>query len=57
MKVIALLPFKNEEWVLKSYLYSVSQICDQIIAIDDESIDGSSKILEDSGATVYSSTK
>ena len=57
MKVIALLPFKNEEWVLKSYLHSVSQVCDQIIAIDDESIDGSSKILEDNGATVYSSTK
>ena len=57
MKIIALLPFKNEEWCLPSYLYNTSKIVDEIIAIDDESIDGSSKILEDSGATVYSSTK
>ena len=57
MKVIALLPFKNEEWVLPSYLHSIKRICDEIIAIDDGSIDSSSKILETAGAKVYTSEK
>ena len=56
MKVVALLPFKNEEWVLNSYLHTVTKICDEIIAIDDESIDNSAQILRDAGAKVYSST-
>ena len=55
MKVIALLPFKNEEWCLPSYLYNTSKIVDEIIAIDDGSTDNSKKILEDAGAKVYSS--
>ena len=54
MKVIALLPFKNEEWCLPSYLHNTTKIVDEIIAIDDGSIDNSAKILEDAGAKVYS---
>ena len=57
MKVIALLPFKNEEWCLPSYLYNTTKIVDEIIAIDDGSTDNSVKILEDAGAKVYSSEK
>ena len=57
MKVIALLPFKNEEWCLPSYLHNTTKIVDEIIAIDDGSIDNSAKILEDAGAKVYSSEK
>ena len=57
MKVIALLPFKNEEWCLPSYLHNTTKIVDEIIAIDDGSIDNSVKILEDAGAKVYSSEK
>ena len=56
MKVIAL-PFKNEEWCLPSYLHNMTKIVDEIIAIDDGSIDNSVKILEDAGAKVYSSEK
>ena len=55
MKIIALLPFKNEEWALPSYLYSVLKLSDEIIAIDDGSIDNSAQILKDAGAKVYSS--
>ena len=55
MKVIALLPFKNEEWCLPSYLHNTNKIVDEIIAIDDGSTDNSKKILEDAGAKVYSS--
>ena len=55
MKIIALLPFKNEEWCLPSYLYNTSKVVDEIIAIDDGSTDNSKKILEDAGAKVYSS--
>ena len=57
MKVIALLPFRNEEWCLPSYLHNTTKIVDEIIAIDDGSIDNSAKILEDAGAKVYSSEK
>ena len=57
MKIIALLPFRNEEWCLPSYLHNTTKIVDEIIAIDDGSIDNSVKILEDAGAKVYSSEK
>jgi len=52
MKVIALLPFKNEEKFLKSYVASVKPVVDQIIAIDDNSSDNGAQILLDAGATV-----
>ena len=45
MKVIALLPFKNEEWCLPAYLHNTKVIADEIIAIDDGSTDNSVKIL------------
>lgn len=58
MKIIALLPVKNEAWVLPSYLSSVSKIADEIIALDDSSTDSSVEILKTAGATVlhYDST-
>ena len=43
MKIIALLPFKNEEWILPSYLHNTTKIVDEIISIDDGSIDNSAK--------------
>lgn len=57
MKIIALLPFKNESWCLPSYLHNVTKVVDEIIAIDDGSIDDSAKILKDAGAKVHSSEK
>ena len=57
MKIVALLPFKNEEWCLPSYLHNTIKVVDEIIAIDDGSTDNSLKILEDAGAKVYSSEK
>lgn len=55
VKIIALLPVKNEEWVLPSYLSSVKKIADHIIALDDNSVDNSVKILESNGVEVISS--
>lgn len=52
MKIIALLPVKNEAWVLPTYLSSVSRIAEEIIALDDSSIDSSVQILKEGGATV-----
>lgn len=59
MKIIALLPVKNEAWVLPSYLSSISKIADKIIALDDSSTDDSKRILDEAGATVllYDSSK
>lgn len=52
MKIIALVPIKNESWALPSYISSVSKIADQIIALNDSSSDDSVNILTESGATV-----
>lgn len=53
MKIIALLPVKNEAWILPTYLSSIKKIADEIIAINDESTDNSKQILIDAGAFVY----
>ena len=52
MKVIGLIPFKNEEYFLPTYLSNVKPICDEIIAVDDHSTDNSRKIMEDAGVIV-----
>ena len=52
MKVIGLIPFKNEEHFLPTYLSNVKPICDEIIAVDDYSTDNSRKIMEDAGVIV-----
>lgn len=53
-KIIALLPFKNEEVMLPIYLSNVLPIVDEIIAIDDNSTDNGRKILEQhSNVKVY----
>jgi glycosyltransferase involved in cell wall biosynthesis len=57
MKTIALLPFKNEEHILPTYLKNISPIVEQIIAVDDASTDNSRKILEaDPKTTVVANT-
>jgi glycosyltransferase involved in cell wall biosynthesis len=53
MKIVALLPVKNEAWALPSYLSSVTKIADEIIALDDSSTDDSHCILEAAGAKVF----
>ena len=45
MKIIALLPVKNEEWCLEHCLKSLSFV-DLIIAINDHSTDSTKNILE-----------
>ena len=52
MKVIGLLPFKNEEYFLPTYLSNVTKVCDEIIAVDDNSTDNSRQIIEDAGVIV-----
>lgn len=54
MKIIALLPVKNEAWILPSYLSSISLIADEIIALDDSSIDSSRDILTNAGVKIIS---
>lgn len=53
MKIITLLPFKNEEKNLPSFLSNVLPACDEIIAVDDGSTDNGSSILREAGAHVY----
>lgn len=51
MKIIALLPVKNEAWVLRHCLQSLS-FCDEIIAIDDNSTDTTRTILKEFNCTI-----
>ena len=46
MKIIGVLPLKNEGWILKYTLACLSDFCDEIIALDDGSTDNSINILE-----------
>lgn len=46
MKIISLLPIKNERWILKNSLDSLSRISDEIIILDDRSSDDYGDILE-----------
>jgi len=52
MKIIALLPFKNEARFLPSFVSGVRPLVDQIIAMDDNSTDSGADILRSAGATV-----
>jgi glycosyltransferase involved in cell wall biosynthesis len=44
-KIIALLPFKNEEMFLESYMDSISNFCDSLVAYNDNSTDKSLEII------------
>ena len=57
MKIVALLPFKNEEWILPTYLSNVLPVVDEIIGIDDGSTDNSRKIMEDAGVKLIDYNK
>ena len=57
MKIIALLPVKDEEWILPTYISGLKGVVDEIIAINDGSSDNSKHILESAGATVYDNTE
>lgn len=52
-KIIALLPVKNEMWVLPTYMYGIRKVVDEVIAIDDQSTDGTYEYLKDNGVTVH----
>jgi hypothetical protein len=52
VKLIALLPFKDEAWILPAYLSSVAPVVDEIIALDDGSTDASRQLVEAAGGTV-----
>jgi hypothetical protein len=56
MKLIALLPFKDEEWILPAYLSSVAPVVDEIVAIDDGSTDRSRALVEAAGGYVVDNT-
>ncbi len=45
MKIIALLPVKNEAWILPTYLSGMLAVADEIIALDDSSIDTTAHVL------------
>ena len=47
MKIVALLPFKNEAQFLGAYCSSLTGIVDAIVAIDDGSTDNSSEVLRE----------
>lgn len=52
IKIIALIPFKNEDWVLVEYINSIKKITNFIIAYDDSSTDKGRNLLENAGAKI-----
>jgi len=46
MKIIGLMPVKNEEWILERTLGSLSKICDYVIVADQNSTDRSMEIVK-----------
>lgn len=52
MKIVALLPVKNEAWILPTYLSSLLDVVDHIIALDDNSTDETKKLLTHEKVTV-----
>jgi len=45
-KIIALVPFKNEEHFLPTFFHNVLPVVDEVIAIDDGSTDNSVKVID-----------
>ncbi|MBC7767089.1 glycosyltransferase [Arenimonas sp.] len=52
MKIFALTPVKNEEWILPTYISSMRKIADEIIILDDNSTDNTALILKNAGVIV-----
>lgn len=52
MKVIALMPVRNEEWILPYTLNSLKQFADEVVILNDRSIDNSKQIALDHGCFV-----
>lgn len=46
MKTIALMPVKNEVWIIRKTLTALSQFCDAIVVADQNSTDGTRDILD-----------
>jgi len=57
MKLIALLPMTNAEWILSLYLPSVIPVVDEIVATDDDSTDRSRELVERAGGYVVDSAE
>lgn len=57
MKIIGLVPFKNEEWIFATCLASLRPVCDEVICIDDGSTDKSRQIADKYGCIVYDNDK
>ena len=53
MKIIALIPIKNEGWILRTCLSSLKKYVDEIIVMNDNSSDSSVEIAKSFGAFVY----
>ena len=52
MKIIALMPVKNEEWILNTTIPQLKKFVDEILVLDVESNDTTTQILEQNGVMV-----
>lgn len=52
MKIIALFPAKNEEWILRSTLPPLLSIADEVVVLDDGSIDRTADIVRELGGHI-----
>jgi glycosyltransferase involved in cell wall biosynthesis len=57
MKIIALMPLKNEEWILKTTIPQLRKFADEILCLDGGSTDGTLEYLKSQGVSVKPQTE
>jgi glycosyltransferase involved in cell wall biosynthesis len=53
MQIIALMPVRNEAWIIERTLRTLATFCDRIIVANQRSVDGTAEILARLGSGAW----